>query len=63
MGKITFANVDLRLIERALEKRAQEEAYADEDETNCKNCGAPLTRDGECKYCGTISRRTTREER
>ena len=21
--------------------------------TNCKNCGAPLTRGGYCEYCGT----------
>lgn len=20
---------------------------------NCRNCGAPLTRDGDCEYCGT----------
>ena len=21
--------------------------------SNCRNCGAPLTRTGECPYCGT----------
>ena len=21
--------------------------------TNCKNCGAPLTKAGKCEYCGT----------
>lgn len=21
--------------------------------TNCKNCGAPLLRNGDCEYCGT----------
>lgn len=24
--------------------------------TNCPNCGAPLQRDGTCKYCGTKAR-------
>ena len=23
--------------------------------TNCKNCGAPLTKAGKCEYCGTIN--------
>lgn len=23
--------------------------------TNCRNCGAPLGRDGNCEYCGTKS--------
>ena len=26
-------------------------------ETNCPNCGAPLTQYGKCEYCGTIINR------
>jgi len=22
-------------------------------EENCRNCGAPLSKDGKCEYCGT----------
>ena len=23
------------------------------EQENCKNCGAPLNREGDCEYCGT----------
>ncbi len=26
------------------------------EKLTCKNCGAPLNRDGKCSYCGTIYR-------
>lgn len=27
------------------------------NDQNCKNCGAPLTMDGDCEYCGTKRQR------
>ena len=30
--------------------------------TNCPNCGAPLNRNGECQYCGTIDREQEPEQ-
>lgn len=27
--------------------------YSDNRITNCKNCGAPLTKNGYCEYCRT----------
>lgn len=29
--------------------------------TNCKNCGAPLTKAGKCEYCGTEYAATAQE--
>lgn len=28
-----------------------------EEKKNCKNCGAPLNKDGDCEYCGTKRQR------
>ena len=28
--------------------------------TNCKNCGAPLPKSGNCEYCGTINEAQTK---
>ena len=27
-----------------------------EQQTNCKNCGAPLDKFGNCEYCGTVKK-------
>lgn len=24
------------------------------EEKNCRNCGAPLNKNGDCEYCGTV---------